>query len=61
MFDIAAVVNGILFLFYEPNGNDPLNKEAAAEMRDNKALFERNVQLSLRGGSVRGTVFPKLL
>ena len=51
----------MIFLFNEPNPNDPLNKEAAATLRDNKAQFEKNVFASLRGGSVGGTAFPKLL
>ena len=31
---INAVILGLIFLFIEPNPNDPLNHEAAALMRD---------------------------
>lgn len=29
IYDVAAVVNGLIFLFYDPNPNDPLNKGAS--------------------------------
>ena len=45
----------------EPNPNDPLNHEAAALYRDDKAAFDRNVATSLRGGRVGATSFPKLI
>lgn len=61
VLDINAVIYGLIYLFYEPNPNDPLNQEAAALFRDDKAAFERNVASSLRGGRVGGTNFPKLL
>ena len=34
---INAVILGLIFLFIEPNPNDPLNKEAAEIMRKNEA------------------------
>ena len=40
---------------------DPLNKEAAEIMRENRAAFERNVASSLRGGTVDGVTFAKQL
>lgn len=61
VLDINAVIYGLIFLFYEPNPEDPLNKEAAALFRDDAAQFERNVQRSLRGYSVSGETFPRLL
>ena len=33
VLDINAVIYGIIFLFYEPNPEDPLNKEAAVMLR----------------------------
>lgn len=33
---ILNVIHGIMFLFDEPNPNDPLNDEAAEMFRDNK-------------------------
>ncbi|KAA0147280.1 hypothetical protein FNF27_07016 [Cafeteria roenbergensis] len=61
VLDLNAVVYGLIMLFYEPNANDPLNHDVADEMRSNKALFERNVEASLRGRSVKGHSFPRLL
>ena len=37
---INAVILGLIFLFIEPNPNDPLNHEAAQLMRDNPAKFK---------------------
>jgi ubiquitin-conjugating enzyme E2 M len=34
---INTVILGLIFLFIEPNPNDPLNKEAAELMRNNEA------------------------
>jgi hypothetical protein len=39
MSDIGAVINGLFFLFLEPNPQDPLNKEAAELMKDNLPAF----------------------
>jgi len=61
VLDINAVIYGIIYLFYEPNPNDPLNHEAAALFRDNKAAFDRNVAASLRGGRVGAVTYPRLL
>ena len=36
---INAVILGLIFLFMEPNPNDPLNHEAAEVMRQNYNLF----------------------
>ena len=58
---INAVILGLIFLFIEPNPNDPLNKEAAEQMRTNEALFNQNVKKSLQGATISGTTFPKLL
>jgi hypothetical protein len=33
VLDIGAVINGLFFLFLEPNPQDPLNKEAAELMK----------------------------
>mmetsp|Transcript_39208 Transcript_39208/g.91594 ORF Transcript_39208/g.91594 Transcript_39208/m.91594 type:complete len:184 (+) Transcript_39208:165-716(+) len=54
VLDISAVINGLFFLFLEPNPSDPLNKEAAELMRDNLPGFKHAVQRSLRGDFPRG-------
>lgn len=58
---VNAVILGLIFLFIEPNPNDPLNKEAAELMRTNEAVFKEKVKKSLRGGMIDGVNFPKLI
>lgn len=36
VLDINAVIYGLIYLFYEPNPDDPLNREAADLYRSNK-------------------------
>ena len=47
VLDINAVIYGLIYLFYEPNPDDPLNKEAAALYRDDIKMFERHVARTL--------------
>jgi ubiquitin-conjugating enzyme E2 M len=58
---INTVILGLIFLFIEPNPNDPLNKEASELMRSNEAAFREKVKKSLKGGLVDGVNFPKLV
>ena len=58
---INAVILGLIFLFIEPNPNDPLNHEAAALMRENPSKFKQNVRASLRGGSFEGYSYDKFI
>ena len=58
-YSVQIVLFGLLFLFTHPNANDPLNNEAAADMRTNADQFGRNVKQSLNGRSVGGVNFPK--
>ena len=61
MLDINSVIYGLIFLFYEPNADDPLNHEAADLFRKDKKHFERLVQRTLRGGMMDGVHFQKLV
>eukprot|EP00753_Platysulcus_tardus_P006687 PLAT14448.1.p2 GENE.PLAT14448.1~~PLAT14448.1.p2 ORF type:complete len:182 (-),score=69.17 PLAT14448.1:80-625(-) len=61
VLSVNAVVYGLIYLFYEPNPDDPLNREAAEVFREDKEQFERNVRRSLRGGRMFGTEFPRLV
>jgi len=61
VLNLACVLFGLMTLFLEPNPDDPLNKEAARQMIENRSEFERNVKTALRGGYVSGRQFPKLL
>ena len=56
-----AVIYGIIYLFYEPNPDDPLNHEAADLLRSDKGSFERQVKRSLQGGTVQGEQFDRLI
>ena len=58
---INAVILGLIFLFIEPNPNDPLNKEAAELMRNSESQFKEKVRRTLKGGVIDGTNFPKLV
>ena len=58
---INIVLIGLRMLFLEPNANDPLNHEAANVMRNDFTLFKNNVKKSLKGNSVDGQSFPKLI
>lgn len=41
---ISSIIYGLLHLFYEPNPEDPLNKEAAELLRNDGRQFELNVR-----------------
>jgi len=58
-YSIQIVLFGLLFLFSHPNPMDPLNNDAAADMRADKGNFGRNVVKALQGGYVNNTQFPK--
>lgn len=58
-YSTQIVLFGLLFLFINPNPNDPLNNEAAKDMRDTPKQFEQNVRLAMKGGRVNGVLFPK--
>ena len=57
----VSVADGLLFLFTDPNPNDPLNIEAGEAMRANLAEFERTVKRTMRGGRFFGKDFPRLI
>lgn len=41
VLDINAVIYGLIYLFYEPNPDDPLNREAAELLRTDIRKFEQ--------------------
>lgn len=43
VLDINAVIYGLIYLFYEPNPDDPLNKEAAELFRADKAQVRSEI------------------
>uniref|UniRef100_A0A6V1TYK4 UBC core domain-containing protein n=1 Tax=Heterosigma akashiwo TaxID=2829 RepID=A0A6V1TYK4_HETAK len=61
VLDINAVIYGLIYLFYEPNPEDPLNREAAELYRNDARQFERVVRRSLQGYSVGAEQFERLI
>jgi ubiquitin-conjugating enzyme E2 M len=61
VLDINSVIYGLIYLFYEPNPDDPLNHEAADLFRKDVKQFERLVDRTLRGGTMDGVSFEKLI
>lgn len=58
---INSIVYGLQYLFLEPNPEDPLNKEAAEVLQNNRRLFEQNVTKSMRGGHIGSLYFERCL
>jgi len=58
-YNTQHILFGLLFLFTDPNPNDPLNNDAAKDMRENKATFAKNVTSAMKGGRVGTVQFPK--
>lgn len=61
VLNLNAVVVGMQFLFLEPNASDPLNKEAAEDLRINREVFRRNARTAMGGGSVKGQSYDRVL
>jgi len=61
VLDINAVIYGLIYLFYEPNPDDPLNHDAAELFRKDISSFAYTVNRTLRGAYVGGEYFEKLL
>ncbi|KAJ9156305.1 Nedd8 conjugating enzyme [Pleurostoma richardsiae] len=59
VLNLNAVIVGLQFLFLEPNASDPLNKEAADDLRNTRESFKRNVRTSMAGGVVGGVRFDR--
>ena len=58
---VTPVILGLLFLFIDPNPNDPLNKDAAKVQRENMSQFKENIRRSLMGYSIDGVQYPKMI
>ncbi|KAI6379945.1 NEDD8-conjugating protein ubc12 [Pyricularia grisea] len=61
VLNLNAVIVGLQFLFLEPNASDPLNKDAAEDLRSNREGFKRNVRTSMGGGAIKGISFDRVL
>ncbi|KAK6513384.1 NEDD8-conjugating protein ubc12 [Arthrobotrys megalospora] len=60
VLNLNAVIVGLQYLFLEPNASDPLNKEAAEDLKTNRDNFKRNVRSSMAGGYVKNIVYDKV-
>ena len=59
---VQLLINWVLqFLFLEPNASDPLNKEAAEDLRSNREGFKRNVRTSMSGGAVKAQQYERVI
>lgn len=61
VLNLNAVIVGLQFLFLEPNASDPLNKEAAEDLRSYRDGFRRNVRTAMKGGVVKGQTYDPVL
>lgn len=61
VLDINAVIYGLIYIFYEPNPDDPLNHEAAELFRRDVNQFRLLVSRTLRGGVLDGVQFKRLV
>ncbi|KAF7727295.1 NEDD8-conjugating protein ubc12 [Apophysomyces ossiformis] len=58
---LHSVLVGLQYLFLEPNADDPLNKEAAEDLKHDRRRFESNVKKTLNGGTLKGIQYDRVL
>lgn len=61
ILNLNSVVVGLLFLFLDPNADDPLNKEAAEDLRRDRTVFSSNVRRTMAGGSLNRVSYDNVL
>ncbi|KAF7799284.1 hypothetical protein EIP86_010516 [Pleurotus ostreatoroseus] len=61
VLNLNSVMVGLQYLFLEPNADDPLNKDAANELRSNRDMFIHNVKASMRGTPIRGQAYDRVV
>lgn len=61
VLNLHSVLIGLQLLFLEPNPGDPLNKEAAEDLRSTPDQFMKNVRNSMNGGTVKGQTFERVV
>ncbi|EPY51346.1 NEDD8-conjugating enzyme Ubc12 [Schizosaccharomyces cryophilus OY26] len=61
VLNLNSILVGLQFLFLAPNAEDPLNKEAAADLRNDPRGFGMRVKSSMQGGTVQSDVFDNVL
>ncbi|SAM09531.1 hypothetical protein [Absidia glauca] len=60
VLSLHSVMVGLQYLFLEPNPDDPLNKEAAEDLRRNRHQFAANVVASMKGHSVNNIQYDRV-
>jgi len=60
VLNLNSVMVGLQYLFLEPNADDPLNKEAAEDLRKDRDQFLSNVKSSLKGGYIKGVSYDRV-
>ena len=60
VLNISSCVYGLMFLFVDPNPDDPLNKEAARDLTETPRQFELNVRRAMQGGRVGGESYSNV-
>ncbi|KAL8278843.1 hypothetical protein RQP46_008714 [Phenoliferia psychrophenolica] len=61
VLNLNAVMVGLQYLFLEPNADDPLNKDAAKDLRETRQAFAQHVRLAMRGGTVGSETFANVM
>ncbi|CAO3592984.1 unnamed protein product [Absidia cylindrospora] len=60
VLSLHSVMVGLQYLFLEPNADDPLNKEAAEDLRKNRQQFASNVTSSMNGSKINGILYDRV-
>ncbi|KAI8072353.1 putative ubiquitin-conjugating enzyme E2 [Gongronella butleri] len=61
VLSLHSVLVGLQYLFLEPNADDPLNKEAAEDLRRNRQKFATNVLASMAGRQVNHQTYDHVI
>ncbi|EEB05994.1 NEDD8-conjugating enzyme Ubc12 [Schizosaccharomyces japonicus yFS275] len=61
VLNLNSVFVGLQFLFLAPNPDDPLNKDAAFDLKSTPADFAHRVSSSMNGGRIGGAVYDNVL
>ncbi|THH06728.1 hypothetical protein EW145_g3886 [Phellinidium pouzarii] len=60
VLNLNSVFVGLQYLFLEPNAADPLNKDAAQVLRQDRDQFIRNVKTSISGRYIDGVQYDNV-
>ncbi|CAF1505109.1 unnamed protein product [Rotaria sordida] len=61
MLTLVTVILGLIFLFLEPNPDDPLNHEAATVFKADENTFKANVSKTMAGGTLKNIQYNNVL